>query len=226
MEWSPDLERNLAAVHRSGQWKREQRLLKLCHGIRSHGDLAASDVLETAPARPRPEPRPLAMSLLPSDREAAYVALLDGPNDAPHLPDETEWTFVGGKTARYRQIGNAFPPPVAAAVGRSVMTALRHEGAAKDLPELAEPTLHDSVYKILRDEPGLVTPDVILRRSDEALDLVAIERRVAHLSRDFIVEAKATPQGSAYKLGAFKGFVGQDDHERHDYFAKHRSKVS
>ncbi|ORA68034.1 DNA (cytosine-5-)-methyltransferase [Mycolicibacterium insubricum] len=36
-----------------------------------------------------------------------------------------EWKFHGRKTAAYRQIGNAFPPPVAKAVGRSIAKALR-----------------------------------------------------------------------------------------------------
>lgn len=31
------------------------------------------------------------------------------------------WHFTGRKTAAYRQVGNAFPPPVAEAVGRSIM---------------------------------------------------------------------------------------------------------
>ncbi|HVB25025.1 MAG TPA: DNA cytosine methyltransferase [Ktedonobacteraceae bacterium] len=34
------------------------------------------------------------------------------------------WQFAGGKTAAYRQIGNAFPPLVAQAVGESIMVAL------------------------------------------------------------------------------------------------------
>lgn len=34
------------------------------------------------------------------------------------------WTFAGGKTAAYRQIGNAFPPPVAEAVGREIRSVL------------------------------------------------------------------------------------------------------
>lgn len=34
------------------------------------------------------------------------------------------WQFAGRKTAAYRQIGNAFPPPVAAAVGRQIAAAL------------------------------------------------------------------------------------------------------
>ncbi|MGX2997000.1 DNA cytosine methyltransferase [Streptomyces sp. JNUCC 64] len=35
-----------------------------------------------------------------------------------------DWKFEGGKTARYRQVGNAFPPPVAAAVGRAIAEVL------------------------------------------------------------------------------------------------------
>lgn len=35
------------------------------------------------------------------------------------------WKFAGGKTAAWRQVGNAFPPPVAKAVGRKIAAALR-----------------------------------------------------------------------------------------------------
>jgi len=38
------------------------------------------------------------------------------------FPDE--WEFAGRKTAMYRQIGNAFPPPVAEAVARQIAVAL------------------------------------------------------------------------------------------------------
>jgi DNA (cytosine-5)-methyltransferase 1 len=38
------------------------------------------------------------------------------------FPDQ--WTFAGKKTAAYRQIGNAFPPPVAEAVGTQIIAAL------------------------------------------------------------------------------------------------------
>ncbi|MCR2260238.1 DNA cytosine methyltransferase, partial [Salmonella enterica] len=35
-----------------------------------------------------------------------------------------DWEFQGRKTAAYRQMGNAFPPPVAEAVGKSIRRAL------------------------------------------------------------------------------------------------------
>lgn len=58
--------------------------------------------------------------------------------DAPlnHLPKLTvrmtarvqgfpdDWQFAGKKTAAYRQVGNAFPPPVAHAVGLAIRSAL------------------------------------------------------------------------------------------------------
>jgi DNA (cytosine-5)-methyltransferase 1 len=46
----------------------------------------------------------------------AQAALLQG------FPPE--WTFAGGKTSRYRQVGNALPAPVAKAVGRGLVQAL------------------------------------------------------------------------------------------------------
>ncbi|MEU3035904.1 DNA cytosine methyltransferase [Streptomyces griseoaurantiacus] len=47
------------------------------------------------------------------------------------------WKFQGKKTARYRQVGNAFPPPVAEAVGRAIAAVLR--------PEYREEILSDYV---------------------------------------------------------------------------------
>jgi DNA (cytosine-5)-methyltransferase 1 len=43
------------------------------------------------------------------------------------LPDS--WTITGRKTAAYRQVGNAFPPPVARAVGTAIAAALNREAA-------------------------------------------------------------------------------------------------
>jgi len=46
---------------------------------------------------------------------------------------DPSWKFVGRKTSVYRQIGNAFPPPVATGVGRAIATAL---GAVSSLRTL------------------------------------------------------------------------------------------
>ena len=45
------------------------------------------------------------------------------------FPDS--WHFSGKKTSAYRQIGNAFPPPVAAAVGMQIKAALNAGAKAK-----------------------------------------------------------------------------------------------
>jgi DNA (cytosine-5)-methyltransferase 1 len=47
------------------------------------------------------------------------VARLQGFSD--------DWKFAGKKTAAYRQVGNAFPPPVAAAVGSAIVSAFARE---------------------------------------------------------------------------------------------------
>ena len=42
-----------------------------------------------------------------------------------------DWRFYGRKTAAYRQVGNALPPPVAHAVGGSIRVAI---AAAREAP--------------------------------------------------------------------------------------------
>jgi len=37
-----------------------------------------------------------------------------------------DWEFMGKKTPAYRQVGNAFPPPVASAIGECIMSALKY----------------------------------------------------------------------------------------------------
>ena len=41
------------------------------------------------------------------------------------------WKFMGKKTAAYRQVGNAFPPPVAEAVGNQIRLALEAAGVSE-----------------------------------------------------------------------------------------------
>jgi DNA (cytosine-5)-methyltransferase 1 len=44
------------------------------------------------------------------------------------FPDD--WEFSGGKTAAYRQVGNAFPPPVARSVGQQLFASLTQRETA------------------------------------------------------------------------------------------------
>jgi DNA (cytosine-5)-methyltransferase 1 len=149
----------------------------------------------------------------------AMVARLQGWDDGEYL-----WTFTGRKTSTYRQIGNAFPPPVARAIGGQVRRALDHEGTARSLVEQS-PTAHDPVYAVLRDDGGFLTMDQVLRRLPVSLEIPAFERHLAHLRRDFHIEVESRKTGDAYKLGPFKAFTGQDDHLRHEAFL-HPTKIS
>jgi DNA (cytosine-5)-methyltransferase 1 len=70
------------------------------------------DGLGVADAAPGPEFPPGQMPKL----TVRMVARIQG------FPDD--WRFSGRKTAAYRQVGNAFPPPVAKALGEAVREAL------------------------------------------------------------------------------------------------------
>lgn len=52
------------------------------------------------------------------------------------FPDE--WIFAGRKTAAYRQVGNAFPPPVAHAVGSAIRAALTSAAADEPFAKVGE----------------------------------------------------------------------------------------
>lgn len=139
--------------------------------------------------------------------------------------DETEWTFSGKKTANYRQIGNAFPPPVAKAVGESIINAFNHK-ALKEPKLIAPPLASDAIFEILRDRPDFVTAQRIMDLAPMAITENALERRLAHLSLDFELEIEQRRTGVAYRLGNFKGFVGQENHTRHQYIATQSPRIS
>ncbi|MFH8986623.1 DNA cytosine methyltransferase [Streptomyces sp. NPDC017940] len=101
----------------------------LCGGSRKHGgpDLGPSrarrawaeiGVNGSSIANEPPAPN----DQLPVRLTVAQLALLQG------FP--ADWTFAGGKTSVYRQVGNAFPPPVARAVGRAIAAALDQTDSA------------------------------------------------------------------------------------------------
>jgi DNA (cytosine-5)-methyltransferase 1 len=138
--------------------------------------------------------------------------------------DETKWRFAGRKTSRYRQVGNAFPPPVAKAIGRQILAALNHEGEPR---VQAEAVTHDEVYRVLRAASDPLTIVQIFELIEGSLTHEEIELRIKHLMRDFNMQPTDSDSGDpAYKLGDFRAFIGQDDHVRHEYLAQMRSKVS
>jgi DNA (cytosine-5)-methyltransferase 1 len=138
--------------------------------------------------------------------------------------DKAEWMFAGRKTSKYRQIGNAFPPPVAEAVGRQIASALRHQGE----PQLAGAgVVHDLVYRILSESSKPLTVRQIANQANGELAQEDIALRLKHLARDFNMRIGANKSGVLqFQLGDFRAFVGQDDHVRHSYMAEKRSRIS
>jgi DNA (cytosine-5)-methyltransferase 1 len=147
------------------------------------------------------------------------VARIQGWNGGQY-----RWTFTGRKTSNYRQIGNAFPPPVARAIGDQIRRAFDREGTPRELVEQT-PAAHDPVYTVLRDDGGFLTMEQILRRLGAPMEIPAFERHIAHLRRDFHIDVDPRKAGDAYRLGDFKAFTGQPGHLRHEAFLN-PSKIS
>lgn len=132
------------------------------------------------------------------------------------------WVFSGRKTSRYRQIGNAFPPPVARAVGCSIQAALKRAAPAA----IRVPADHDPIYRVLREADCGLTRSQIQRLIEENVDAPEFERRMSLLSRDFDLHAAGDGDAVTYRLGAFRAFTGQDEHIRNELFAINRSRIS
>ena len=62
----------------------------------------------------------LGIAAVPPAREFVGMPRLTVPMVARLQGFPDEWQFAGSKTASYRQVGNAFPPPVARAVGERI----------------------------------------------------------------------------------------------------------
>lgn len=148
------------------------------------------------------------------------VKRIQGWNDR-----EFKWKFEGRKTSVYRQIGNAFPPPVAKALGVSIKAALD-----KKTPKRAESSVQvhaDAFVKALKEAGGFMSGDQIMKRAKLAVSDADFDRRMATIEKDFHVEISFGSTGRpSYRLGNFKGFMGQEDHKRHEFVRRQRSKVS
>ena len=143
--------------------------------------------------------------------------------------DDWGWRFSGRKTARYRQIGNAFPPPAAEALGSAIRRALEHagDGGGEAPPEDAH--VHDPVFRVLRSRADFLTARQIAQLcGDAGLSQTTVLGRLRHLGQDFELEVadSGSGDGPAYRLGGFKAFLGQPEHARHERFAARRTTVS
>ena len=168
--------------------------------------------------------------------------------------DDWGWRFSGRKTARYRQIGNAFPPPVAAAVGTAIRRALEHAGTPDAAAAADRTHVHDPVFRVLRARADFLTARQIAELAagllgsfggtgtvpvagpgagpdagpdaGAGLSLAAVLGRLRHLGQDFELEVADSGDGPAYRLGGFKAFLGQPEHARHQRFAARRATIS
>lgn len=140
-----------------------------------------------------------------------------------------EWEFKAGrgfKTSTYRQIGNAFPAPVARAVGLSIAAALRKEGEPTSTH--GQGAFHDEVYKVLRAATKPLSVIGVRNELGKSMTEAEVHRRIDFLFRDFEVEVTHRGGKPFYRLGEFRAFRGQDDHIRHLAFAakESRAKIS
>ena len=143
---------------------------------------------------------------------------------------EYEWDFGDGrgrKTTTYRQIGNAFPPPMAHAVGLAIASALRKKTRSNS-DHGTRSQYRDEVYRVLKESRGFVSLPALQKAVGGVLSEEEIERRVEFLGRDFDIEVRQRGGYSTYRLGEWKAFRGQGDHSRHLAFAsdKLRSRIS
>lgn len=133
-----------------------------------------------------------------------------------------EWEFLGRKTSVYRQIGNAFPPPVAEAVGTAIADAIQERSPRREVDAVSE---HDALYGALRRAQGPIARSELTALFPLEGDL---DRRLETLRQDFDLHVKNAGGEIRYVLGEFKAFRGQVDHSRHEAFAvkASRSRVS
>ncbi|MHA7132726.1 DNA cytosine methyltransferase [Oerskovia turbata] len=179
------------------------------------------DAMGVADAPPTPSFRPLDGKPGPK-LTTKMVARIQG-----WLPgSEYDWDFLGRKTTVYRQIGNAFPPPVARAVGDSIRKALLHDGEAKDLDGIEAEVMHEPLYLALKSADGPLTEKQLIKVAGGKIDHRDFEQRISLLARDFEIKTDDDETERSYLLGAFKGFVGQDNHLRREAFETRKNKIS
>ncbi|MCF8611522.1 DNA (cytosine-5-)-methyltransferase [Gordonia sp. HY285] len=137
-----------------------------------------------------------------------------------------DWRFLGRKTSQYRQIGNAFPPPVAAAVGRSIVAAFNRELAADGTERASGAVSADPLFSLLSASDGGGVRESEIFAAIPEITEKSLGGRLERLSMDFAIHEAVVDGEAVYHLGEFRGFTGQTEHFRHDYILANRSRVS
>jgi DNA (cytosine-5)-methyltransferase 1 len=80
------------------------------------------------------------------------------------------------------------------------------------------------VFRVLRSRTDFLTARQIADLA--AADPAVVLGRLRHLGQDFELEIADSAGGPAYRLGRFKAFLGQREHDRHQRFAARRATIS
>jgi len=129
----PTVGEALHAMMAEGGWKGADEWARKANGVgptlvggsRKHGgpDLGPTRARE-AWRKLGVDGRGLADAPPPADASVDYIPRLTRDMTAVIQGFPLDWKFYGRKTASYRQVGNAFPPPVARAVGTKIRMAI------------------------------------------------------------------------------------------------------
>jgi DNA (cytosine-5)-methyltransferase 1 len=125
---------------------------------------------------------------------------------------EDSWEFSGRKTSTYRQIGNAFPPPVARRVGLQIRKALERAGEPTGR-QTREAQADAQLYRLLADaQEDFVTLNSLADSTGQTVDAVALG--LSHLEVDFLLERKKRGGLERVRLLDFKGLMDRDGESR------------
>jgi DNA (cytosine-5)-methyltransferase 1 len=90
--------------------------------------------------------------------------------------------------------------------------------------------LHDPVFRVLRSRQDFLTARQIAELATcvaaETVTAAQVLGRLRHVGQDFELDVADSRDGPAYRLGNFKAFLGQREHDRHQRFAASRATVS
>ena len=86
--------------------------------------------------------------------------------------------------------------------------------------------MYDPVFRALRCREDFLTARQIADLACPGVSASAVLDRLRQLAQDFELDVASSGGEPAYRLGAFKAFLGQQDHVRHLRFAAGRATIS